>query len=76
MQNGVASNLDNPSSIVHNHSPDEGFVEVIGKKKKMKTYERANSAKNYGRSNKVKNIETLNCFNRLFKSSKLSNCQS
>ena len=39
-----------------------GFSEVVNKKKKRKTYEITNSAKNCKRANKVKSSEMPECF--------------
>ena len=52
----------------------DGFIEVIGKKKKRKTYERTNSDKKCERSNKVKSGEAVEGINRFFKSNTPQNC--
>ena len=63
------NNSDNWMSMDTN-----GFIEVIGKKKKRKTYERTNSDKKCERSNKVKNGDVVEGINRFFKSNTPQNC--
>lgn len=61
--NRAPSSPNCPCPTVSKDNANEGFTEIIGKKKKRKNYERTNSAKTSERNNKAKNSETPYSFN-------------
>lgn len=72
--NDNPSETNNSGSRVSTEVTSDGFIEVTGKKKKRKTYERTNSAKNCERNNKAGSGDALEGINIFFKSNNPQNC--